>query len=152
MMYLETERSSQVAEVEEWKGKGMEWSQLVSKWLPIFSEIKSAGYADTSAPTMRHAAEAFVSDAARDSAYAAQLRHDMVGAIKGALALFCFSELIAYLTITSFSALVTNGKMRGGGAYYMISRSLGAGLLTLYVGYLVVVTHDGFTRPARPPA
>ena len=33
----------------------------------------------------------------------------------GALALFCFSELIAYLTITSFSALVTNGKMRGGG-------------------------------------
>ena len=64
MMYLETERSSLVAEVEEWKGKGMEWSQLVSKWLPIFSEIKSAGYADTSAPTMRHAAEAFVSDAA----------------------------------------------------------------------------------------
>ncbi|KAL1515742.1 hypothetical protein AB1Y20_002358 [Prymnesium parvum] len=43
----------------------------------------------------------------------------------GALAIFCFSELIAYLTITSFSALATNGRMRGGGAYYMISRSLG---------------------------
>ena len=43
----------------------------------------------------------------------------------GALGLFCFSELIAYLTIGSFSALVTNGRMRGGGAYYMISRSLG---------------------------
>lgn len=43
----------------------------------------------------------------------------------GALGVFCFSELIAYLTITSFSALVTNGRMRGGGAYYMISRSLG---------------------------
>ena len=28
-----------------------------------------------------------------------------------ALALFCFSELIAYLTITSFSALVTNGTL-----------------------------------------
>ena len=43
----------------------------------------------------------------------------------GALGLFFFSELIAYLTITSFSALVTNGRMKGGGAYYMISRSLG---------------------------
>ena len=43
----------------------------------------------------------------------------------GALEVFCFSETIAYLTITSFSALVTNGHMRGGGAYYMISRSLG---------------------------
>ena len=43
----------------------------------------------------------------------------------GALGVFCFSETIAYLTITSFSALVTNGRMRGGGAYYMISRSLG---------------------------
>ena len=43
----------------------------------------------------------------------------------GALGLFFFSELIAYLTITSFSALVTNGQMKGGGAYYMISRSLG---------------------------
>jgi len=26
----------------------------------------------------------------------------------GALALFCFCELIAYLTITSFSALISN--------------------------------------------
>jgi len=43
----------------------------------------------------------------------------------GALGLFFLSELIAYLTITSFSALVTNGQMKGGGAYYMISRSLG---------------------------
>ena len=43
----------------------------------------------------------------------------------GAIGLFFFSELIAYLTITSFSALVTNGRMKGGGAYYMISRSLG---------------------------
>eukprot|EP00931_Biecheleriopsis_adriatica_P101101 TRINITY_DN76312_c0_g1_i1.p1 TRINITY_DN76312_c0_g1~~TRINITY_DN76312_c0_g1_i1.p1 ORF type:complete len:874 (-),score=174.89 TRINITY_DN76312_c0_g1_i1:81-2648(-) len=43
----------------------------------------------------------------------------------GALGIFAFSELIAYLTITSFSAIVTNGRMAGGGAYYMISRNLG---------------------------
>lgn len=65
----------------------------------------------------------------------------------GALALFCFSELIAYLTITSFSALVTNGKMRGGGAYYMISRSLGpafggsSGLL-FWLTYCINVTFN----------
>ena len=62
-------------------------------------------------------------------------------------ALFCFSELIAYLTITSFSALVTNGRMRGGGAYYMISRSLGpafggsSGLL-FWLTYCVNVTFN----------
>ena len=64
-----------------------------------------------------------------------------------ALALFCFSELIAYLTITSFSALVTNGRMKGGGAYYMISRSLGpafggsSGLL-FWLTYCVNVTFN----------
>jgi len=33
-----------------------------------------------------------------------------------------------------------------------LTRTLGAGLLTLYVLYLTVVIYDGFTRPARPPA
>ena len=61
VMYLETERSSLVAEVEEWKLKGAEWSQLVSKWVPIFAEIKAAGF-DTTAPTMQHAAKAFMRD------------------------------------------------------------------------------------------
>ena len=65
----------------------------------------------------------------------------------GALAIFCFSELIAYITITSFSALVTNGRMAGGGAYYMISRSLGpafggsSGLL-FWITYCMNVTFN----------
>ena len=65
----------------------------------------------------------------------------------GALALFFFSELIAYLTITSFSAIVTNGRMKGGGAYYMISRSLGpafggsSGIL-FWLTYCVNVTFN----------
>ena len=64
-----------------------------------------------------------------------------------ALGLFCFSELIAYLTITSFSALVTNGRMKGGGAYYMISRSLGPALggssgLLFWFTYCINVTFN----------
>jgi hypothetical protein len=65
----------------------------------------------------------------------------------GALALFCFCELIAYTTITSFSALVTNGRMRGGGAYFMSSRSLGpafggsSGLL-FWITYCLNVTFN----------
>ena len=43
----------------------------------------------------------------------------------GALGILFISQGIAYLTITSFSAIVTNGRMKGGGAYYMISRNLG---------------------------
>jgi amino acid transporter len=70
----------------------------------------------------------------------------MVGWL-GALALFFFSESIAYLTITSFSALVTNGRMRGGGAYYMISRSLGPALggssgILFWLTYCVNVTFN----------
>ena len=34
---------------------------------------------------------------------------------------------MALFTAMSLSALCTNGKMRAGGAYYMISRSLGPG-------------------------
>ena len=43
----------------------------------------------------------------------------------GTLGIFFVSQGIAYITIGSFSAIVTNGKMKGGGAYYMISRNLG---------------------------
>jgi hypothetical protein len=39
--------------------------------------------------------------------------------------LFGFSNLVAVLTALSFSAIVTNGKMGGGGVYYIIARSLG---------------------------
>ena len=63
-MYLETERSSLVTEVDEWKSKGMEWAQLLDKWVPIFAEIKTAGHAETSTSTMRHAADAFMKDTA----------------------------------------------------------------------------------------
>ena len=64
-----------------------------------------------------------------------------------ALALFCFSETIAYLTIGSFAALVTNGRMKGGGAYYMITRSLGPALggssgLLFWLTYCINVTFN----------
>eukprot|EP01065_Artemidia_motanka_P049085 TRINITY_DN8054_c3_g1_i1.p1 TRINITY_DN8054_c3_g1~~TRINITY_DN8054_c3_g1_i1.p1 ORF type:complete len:1002 (+),score=269.86 TRINITY_DN8054_c3_g1_i1:74-3079(+) len=45
--------------------------------------------------------------------------------VMGTLGILAITAVIAYLTIFSFSAIVTNGRMRGGGAYYMISRNLG---------------------------
>ena len=75
----------------------------------------------------------------------------------GSLGIFAFSEFIAYLTITSFSAIVTNGHMKGGGAYYMISRNLGpsfggsAGLLFWFT-YCLNVTFNtvSFTQTVQP--
>jgi len=75
----------------------------------------------------------------------------------GALGIFTVSELIAYLTITSFSAIVTNGRMAGGGAYFMISRNLGpafggsSGLLFWFT-YCINVTFNtvAFTQTIQP--
>ena len=39
--------------------------------------------------------------------------------------MFIVGESMALFTAMSLSALCSNGKMRAGGAYYMISRSLG---------------------------
>lgn len=39
--------------------------------------------------------------------------------------IFLIAETLAILTVLSFSAIVTNGEMSGGGSYYMISRCLG---------------------------
>jgi amino acid transporter len=43
----------------------------------------------------------------------------------GTVFIFMFCESITIFTALSFSAIVTNGNMAGGGAYYMISRSIG---------------------------
>ena len=41
------------------------------------------------------------------------------------LLMFAIGGLMAYLTILSVSALATNGRVAGGGAYYLLSRSVG---------------------------
>ena len=75
----------------------------------------------------------------------------------GTLGIFAFSEGVAYLTISSFSAIATQGKMAGGGAYYMISRNLGpafgasSGLLFWFT-YCINVTFNcvAFTETFMP--
>eukprot|EP00040_Diaphanoeca_grandis_P012525 m.63516 g.63516 ORF g.63516 m.63516 type:complete len:926 (-) comp23294_c0_seq1:185-2962(-) len=68
----------------------------------------------------------------------------------GALSLFAFSNVIAFLTAMSFSAIVTNGKMGGGGVYYMISRSMGPafGGATGLLFYFCYIINSAFNATA----
>ena len=47
------------------------------------------------------------------------------GILEGSLVVLA-SLLLTVLTATSLSAIATNGEVEGGGAYFLISRSLGA--------------------------
>ncbi|KAK6014345.1 hypothetical protein OSTOST_20295, partial [Ostertagia ostertagi] len=42
------------------------------------------------------------------------------------IAMILLSSLVTTLTAISMSAICTNGEMKGGGLYYLISRTLGA--------------------------
>lgn len=62
--------------------------------------------------------------------------------VLGMLGVFVLAETMAIITVLSFSAIVTNGTVRGGGSYYLISRSLGPELggaigILFYFAYAV---------------
>ncbi|KAK9239121.1 amino acid permease-domain-containing protein [Lipomyces kononenkoae] len=76
-----------------------------------------------------------------------------VGVI-GMIGILIISYVIDLLTVLSISAISTNGTVRGGGAYYMISRSLGAEFggsigIVFYIGQVLNAGLNvvGFVEP-----
>lgn len=65
----------------------------------------------------------------------------------GATAILVFAEYLSCITVTSFSAIAANGRNGAGGAYYMISRSLGlpfgaASGLLFWISYTLNATFN----------
>jgi amino acid transporter len=70
------------------------------------------------------------------------------------VAMLIVSYAINLLTVLSVSAIATNGKVKGGGAYYMISRSLGPEFggsigIVFYIGQVLNAGMNviGFVEP-----
>lgn len=64
------------------------------------------------------------------------------GGVLGTMGLLIVSYIINLVTTMSLSAIATNGTVRGGGAYYLISRSLGPEFggsigIVFYLGYVL---------------
>ena len=53
------------------------------------------------------------------------------GLIEG-LCIITLANVVTFITAISMSAVSTNGKIKGGGIYYMLSRSLGKQLIIKY--------------------
>lgn len=65
----------------------------------------------------------------------------------GVLGVFLLAETQAILTVLSLSALVSNGKMAGGGPYFLISRALGPEI----GGAIGVLFYCACTSPPTQP-
>ena len=59
------------------------------------------------------------------------------GLVEGLL-MIAIANLVTIITATSMSAVCTNGAIKAGGVYYMISRNLGKCLLILSVWLSVI--------------
>jgi potassium/chloride transporter 9 len=125
---MENPESSKNLSMRPFYGRPQEEGQKLTRTITMVEEERKAKYSEKSTSKLGTFNGVFIPTTLNVLSILMFLRFGFIIGQAGVLGVFCLLILsfsIDLLTTLSISAISTNGTVRGGGAYYMISRSLG---------------------------
>lgn len=125
---MESQETNKNLSMRPFYGRPQEEGQKLTRTITMVEEERNAKYPEKGTSKLGTFNGVFIPTTLNVLSILMFLRFGFIIGQAGVLGVFCLLLLsfsIDLLTTMSISAIATNGTVRGGGAYYMISRSLG---------------------------